>query len=285
MKTFNLLFLIVFLIGCKEKQEPVTTYTIDQFYKNISVGGGSFSPDETKLLIHSNETGIYNVYEIDIATGETTQLTTSEKESFYARGYFPTDDRFVYSADKGGNENHHLYMQTTDGNSKDITPADSATNSFGGWSRDDKNIFISSNKRDAKFFDLYQKPIDSLDDVSTLGEMLYQNNEALDAEAISLDKRYIALTQSVTSADSKMYLFDRESGETIDISEHEGDVKYSPQYFNLANTELYFTTDQGSEFNYLAKMNLETKEVEKVFEAEWDLRYAYTSRNEKYQVI
>ncbi len=285
MKRINFLFLIVLLIGCREKQDPVTKYSIDQFYKNINVGGGSFSPDETKLLIHSNETGIYNVYEIVIASGESKKMTNSDKESFYSRGYFPSDNRFLYTADQGGNENYHLYMQTPDGNSNDLTPADSVRNSFWGWSRDDKSIFISSNKRDPRYFDVYEKSVESLDDEMSIGEMLYQNNEGLDVAAISSNKRFYALTKAITSADSKMYLYDRESGETNDISEHEGDVQYSPQYFNLTNTELYFTTDEGAEFVYLAKMNLETKEVEMVFEAKWDVWYAYTSRNEKYQVI
>ena len=285
MKRINFLFLIVLLIGCIEKQEPVTKYSIDQFYKNINIGGGNFSPDESKLLIHSNESGIYNVFEIDIASGESNQMTTSEKESFYAQGYFPTDNRFLYTADQGGNENYHLYMQTPDGTSKDLTPADSVRNSFWGWSRDDKSIFISSNKRDLRYFDVYEKSVKSLDLEMSIGEMLYQNNEGLDVAAISTNKRFYALTKAITSADSKMYLYDRESGEIIDISEHEGDVQYSPQYFNLANTELYFTTNEGSEFVYLAKMDIETKEVEKVFEAKWDVWYGYTSRNEKYQVI
>ena len=285
MKRINFLFLIVLLIGCIEKQEPVTKYSIDQFYKNINIGGGNFSPDESKLLIHSNESGIYNVFEIDIASGESNQMTTSEKESFYAQGYFPTDNRFLYTADQGGNENYHLYMQTPDGTSKDLTPADSVRNSFWGWSRDDKSIFISSNKRDQRYFDVYEKSVKSLDLEMSIGEMLYQNNEGLDVAAISTNKRFYALTKAITSADSKMYLYDSESGEIIDISEHEGDVQYSPQYFNLANTELYFTTNEGSEFVYLAKMDIETKEVEKVFEAKWDVWYGYTSRNEKYQVI
>lgn len=269
----------------QEKVQPVTKYSIDQFYKNINVGGGSFSPDESKMLIHSNESGIYNLYEIDMASGESRQVTSSDQESFFSQGYFPTDNRVVYTADQGGNENYHVYMQTPEGNTKDLTPQDSVRNSFWGWSRDDKAMFIGSNKRDPRYFDLYEKSIESLDDEMAIGEILYQNTEGLNVSTISSDKRYIALTKSITSANSKMYLYDRTSGETIDISEHEGDVQYDPQYFNLDNTHLYFTTDEGAEYVYLAKMNLETQEVEKVFEADWDVWYAYTSRNEKYQVI
>ena len=106
-KTIKLLALAA-LVGCAQQANEtveVPKYTINQFYENVNVGGGSFSPDESKLLINSNESGIYNVYEIDIATGEKTQMTNSTEESYFGQSYFPNDNRFVYSFDEGGNEN------------------------------------------------------------------------------------------------------------------------------------------------------------------------------------
>lgn len=287
----SLILLVVLFVACEkpkeenEQTEPVTKYTIEQFYKNVNIGGGSFSPDETKLLISSNESGIYNVYELPIDGSEGKMLTSSTEESFFAQGYFPGDDRFLYTADQGGNENNHLYMQSPAGISKDLTPDEGVKNSFWGWTRDEKAMFMSSNKRDPKFMDIYERSIESMDQEMGFGEMLYQNNEGLNVSAISANKRYFALIKSVTNADSKMYLYDRETGETSDISEHEGDVQYSPQYFSLDNNSLYFTTNEGSEFGYLAKMDLDSKEVEKVYEDSWDVWYSYTSRNEKYRVI
>ncbi len=67
------------LIACQEKSAPpakvaeVKTYEIEDFFKNVNVGGGSFSEDESKMLFHSDATGIYNVYEIDLASKEKTQ--------------------------------------------------------------------------------------------------------------------------------------------------------------------------------------------------------------------
>ena len=53
--------------------------------------------DESKLLINSNESGIYNAYEIDIESGEKKALTNSTEESYFGQSYFPDDDRFVFS--------------------------------------------------------------------------------------------------------------------------------------------------------------------------------------------
>jgi len=274
--------------GCEQTPEKVAvkTYSIEQFYKNINVSGGSFSPDESKMLVSTNETGIYNAYEIPVdGKGEKKQLTNSTVDSYFALSYFPNDERLLFTADQGGNENNHIYLQTPDGTQKDLTPYDSAKSSFYGWSQDKQSMFIASNKRDAKYMDVYERTIASLDSETGFGEVIYQNNDGRDVAAISPDKNYFALTESITSADSKMYLYNKATGETTDISEHEGDVQYNPQFFSLDNKELYYTTDEGAEFVYLMKMNLETKATEKVYEDKWDVWYAYESQSGKYRVI
>lgn len=287
MKSIIKSLMIGLLVACTSSNETasVTKYTIGQFYENINIGGGSFSPDESKLLVNSNESGIYNVYEINIATGERTQKTNSTNESYFGQSYFPGDDRIIYSFDEGGNENFKVFMMSSDGQSKDLTPGDSIRNGFWGWSRDEQSMYLTSNKRDPRFMDIYEMQISSVDDEVPISEIIYQNNDGLNVGAISPNERFYALTETITSADGKMYLYDRESGEKTDISIHEGDATYSPQFFSLDNASLFYITDEGSDFVYLAKRDLASGEVEKVFEANWDVWYAYDSWNEKYRVI
>jgi dipeptidyl aminopeptidase/acylaminoacyl peptidase len=288
MKFLPFVLPTLLLLGCASS-EPVTQapqqYSIEQFYENVNIGGGNFSPNEDKLLISSNESGIYNLYEIDIASGERTALTNSTEESYFAESYFPNDDRFVFSFDEGGDENYTIQMMSADSEAKNLTPGDSVSNQFWGWSRDEQSMFYSSNRRDARFFDLYELPIAAVDEENPSAEVLYQNEVGQNAEALSDDKRYVALTEAITSADGKMYLLDRETGEKTDISEHEGDATYSPQFFSNDNQNLYYLTDENADFVYLAKRDLETGEVEKVYETDWDVWYAYDSWNEKYRVI
>ncbi|MDH5603743.1 MAG: prolyl oligopeptidase family serine peptidase, partial [Cyclobacteriaceae bacterium] len=285
MKSIIYFFVFIILAGCQKQQKQIKNYSIDQFYKNINIGGGSFSPDESKLLISSNETGIYNVFAIDFASGEKKQLTKSTQESYFAQSYFPNDERFIYSFDEGGNENYKVFMMSPEGQAKNLTPEDSVRNAFWGWSRDEEKMYIMSNKRNSNYMDIYKMTIESMDDEIPISEMIYENNDGLDVGAISPNERYYALTQAITSADGKMFLYNHETGEKTDISEHEGDATYNPQFFSLDNMNLYYTTDEGSDFVYLAKRNLETGEVKKVFETNWDVWYAYDSWNEKYRVI
>jgi len=128
----------------------------EQFYKNKQVGGGAFSNNETKLLVNSNESGIYNLYEIDLATGEQRAITDSGKESYFGVDYVPGTNEILYSADKGGNEISHVYLLKADGTSQDLTPGEKEKASFYGWSENKKSMYYGSNVRDPQFFDVYK---------------------------------------------------------------------------------------------------------------------------------
>lgn len=82
-----------------------------------------------------------------------------------------------------------------------------------------------------------------------------------------------------------MYLLDTQTGSPKLLSPHEGDIQYSPQYFSIDGKKLYYLTDEGSEFRYLAVYDIVTGEKQKVEEAPWDIVSAYLSRNGRYRVV
>lgn len=262
-------------------------YTIEQFMNIKEVRGGKFSPDERKLLVNSKETGIFNAYEIDLTSGETKQLTNSEDNAIFSRSYFPKDNRVIFTSDQGGNEISHIYVRNSAGEIKDLTPDSTAKSNFYGWSHDRSKFYYSSNKRDARYFDLYQIKTGEGEGETPLYEstVVYQNDKGLSVAAISRDERYIALSQAITTNNSNMFLFDTESGELKLISEHKGDVKYAPQYFSPDGQELFFLTDENNEFMYMKSYNVVSAEVKDVQKEDWDIMYAYLSYNAKYKVV
>ncbi len=283
MKKLLILFIVASVFGCQNLDKPVkevTKYSIEQFYKNKNIYGGQFSFDETKLLVTSNETDIYNVWALPVDGSTPVQLTNSTDESFFAVSYFPEDERFIFSHDQGGDENDHLYLNEMDGTITDLTPWEGSKSSFYGWARDFKSFFMISNKRDPSSFDLYEVSMDGFEPV-----LIFENTEAMDIGDISENKKYIALIKSITTSNSEMYIYNTETKELKHISPHEGDANYSPQYFDLSNEHLYFLTNEGSEFTYLVSYNLSDETKNEVWKTDWDIMYAYTSFNEKYRVI
>ena len=273
---------MVLLSACGGEQpvEQGKQYTLEQFLKSTAVFGGSFNPDETKLLVTSNETGVYNVYVIDLATGSRTPLTESEDTTF-AVSYFPNDERFLFTRDKGGNEINHLYLQDPEGNVTELTKIEAAKEAFFGWAHDFESFFTQNNGRDQRYFDIYEWDLETLEPT-----MFWENSVGLFPALISPDKRWIALVKPNTDTDSDILLIDRETGgEPILISEHEGQAAFSPEDFSTDNAYLYYTTTEGGEFAELKRYNLETGEHEDVYKADWDVSFAYFSINGTYRVI
>ena len=286
MKTKLLGFcLAIFLFSCKENKKDIASsekeikqYTIEQFMDNEAVGGGSFSADKSNLLVSSNRSGIYNVYTIPVKGGEMTAITESDSTSIFASSYFPNDNRMLLNADGNGDEIDHLFVRELDGTIKDITPDEGAKASFYGWSEDDKHLYFGSNKRDPRYFDAYKM---SLEDYSY--EMIYQDDSGLSFSGMSNDENYFALTKSLNTNDSDLFLYNVETKEMTKINDNSS--ANSSQDFSKDNSIFYYTTDDGAEFSYLMSYNLATKDKKKVVEKSWDIMGSGFTSEGSYMVV
>lgn len=289
MKIHSVIAIIVtvFLIGCAqqapvepERTAPSTVYTMNQLVKTVSVGGGSFSPDETKLLVHTNETGVFNVYELDLATGERTAITDGG-DTTYSVAYMPSDERILLTRDQAGNEVNHLYLRELDGNIRDLTKGEETRETFAGFSHDLASFFTLNNSRDQRFMDGYEWDVESLE--STL---IYENSEGLELAGVSPDKRWVTLVKINTTNDMDLYVADLTGDGTPQlISEHEGMATFSPADFSPDSRYLYYTSNLDGEFSALHRYDLEDQTHESVFTTDWGVSFAYFSRDGRYQVI
>lgn len=213
----SLLAGFILLAGCEAQPEveavqerEVEQYTIEEFLETTNYSGASFSPDNSKILVSSNQTGIYNAYALPVDGGTPIQLTNSTDDYVFTRGYFPNEERFLYTSDEGGNELNHVFVQAPEGEAIDLTPGDGHRAMFLGWTWDDSAFLVGTTERDERFFDVYRYDPETYD-----REMIFQNDEGLEFAEISPDGRYLALTKTVSNADVDIYLYDRETGEKI----------------------------------------------------------------------
>jgi dipeptidyl aminopeptidase/acylaminoacyl peptidase len=283
-KLFLFTLPLAFLASCggsKTEDTPVTVpaYTIEQFYKTVSIRGGAFSPDDSKLLYSSNESGIYNLYEIEIASGKKTALTQSVTESLFAISYVPTTGEVLYSADQGGNEISHIYLRQANGLSADLTPDAEEKAEFAGWAADDQSFFYTSNKRDARFFDVYKMEVSEWK-----SSLIYENKEGYDIGAISRDGKYISLVRSITTSENELYLYEVGTRKRTTLSAEHSGSHWTPQDFSLDNKILYYTSNAGKEFEYLNAWDIATGKSSIVFETKWDVTFTSFSKKDKYRI-
>lgn len=279
MKRFLLLLLLPLTALA---QKPVKQYTIEQFYKTTSFGGGSFNKSEDRILLHDNSSGIFSVYELDLRTKNKTPKTGSSKESFFVIDYLPGTTDFLYSADKGGNENTHIYLNRAYGEVQevlDLTPGEKEKAQFMNWNKDRTAFYYSSNVRDPRHFDVYK-----MSTTTWKPELLFKNENALQVGDVSPDENYLTLTKSITTDKNELYLMNRTTGELKKLSNDEV-ATYASQTFEPNGSALYYTTNEGKEYAYLVKYEVASGKKQVLFQTNWDVMYTYLSENGKYRVV
>ncbi len=281
LTTFWLPLLTIVLVGhTLLGQQDIRRYSIEQFLKTTSYRGASFSNDESKILVSNDSTGVFNAYSVDVQTGETKQLTKSDKDSIFSIGFFPEDDRFLYTADQGGNELNHVYVQMEDGTSKDLTPGEKLKANFIGWADDDQSFYVATNERDQRYFDIYGYQVADFS-----RELIFQNDGGFLPGAISRDGTQIALGKVETRDNSDIYIYNR-SDQTIKcVTEHDGAINHSARDFTPDGSALIYTTDRDDEFNYLVEMDLESGQTKEIAKRNWDVSGAGFSKSGKFLTI
>ncbi|HAQ35251.1 MAG: S9 family peptidase [Maricaulis sp.] len=265
--------------------EPVrhdaATFHMTTSFGMASSAGFAFSPDDSRLLISSDETGVFNAYAVDPATGDRTAQTHSDTNATFAISYFPADDRVLVTADSGGNEISHIFVRDTDGELYDITPGEEVRAQFLGWSADGNDIWLMTNERDQTAMDIY-----AYDTVSFESSFVFQNDDALQIGDVSRDGRWVALVRNRTSADSDILLLDLQSGETEPrvITEHEGNIAHGVYTFTPDSSALVYATDEHGEFNQAWTYDLESGDTAPLIEADWDVSFVTYSPSGQYRV-
>ncbi len=283
MKRLSILFAILLVWGCKEEPkeptiaETMKTYTIEQMMDNEAIGGASFSPDKSKILLSSNRSGIYNMYTVPITGGQMEPITKSDSSSVFAISYFPKDERMLFRMDGNGDEIYHIYLRDTDGGHKDLTPFEGKRANFYGWTKDKSSFLFASNKRDDRYSDLYEMDLETF-----TPNMLYKNEDGYFIGGLSDDKKYLPLIKPINTNDSDLFLYNLEDKSMVKINENQS--ANSPEDFSPDGSALYYTTDDGTEFAQLMKYNIDDKTTEKVMSRDWDIAGSYFTDNGTYQV-
>lgn len=264
-------------LGAQDVELPA--YSIHQFMETVRISTASLSADGETILFTSDASGVPNAWAISFRGGEPVQLTHSAS-ALQTHGYFPSDGRFLYSADEDGNELAHIYVRNPDGSVEDLTPGGNVRALFGGWSPDGRSFFFASNERDPRRMDLYEMTLDTYERT-----LLYRNEQGVRVGAISPDRRLLAYVRRNSNVDNDLFLHDRATGQDTLVSPGEGEARPIPHEFSADGRHLYYTTDRDSDFRYLVRHDVETGAHETVLEAEWDIENVSLSPTGRYLIV
>src|SRR5262249_7059285 len=87
------------------------------------------------------------------------------------------------------------------------------------------------------------------------------------------------------TTDADIYIYSMADQQMKRISQHTGEATYTPQAFDPQGRYLYYTTNDGSEFTYLARYQLSNGKKGNVENSAGDIMFTRFSRNGKYRVV
>jgi len=231
-----------------------TSYPLSQYLSARMAIAPTCSPDGKQVAFLSDITGTLQVWNISSSGGWPQQLTFFPSGVAEGPRWSPTGDEILVSADTDGNQHYQLYLVRSD--EFRLTPLTSKPRvryMLGGWSRDGRRIFYSSNARDERYYDCYVM------DIATRKERrVFQKDAVLSAKAVSADGRFLAADDVRSEVSGDVYIVSVATGNADLITSHSGDAKYDVIGFAADGRRLYVASDQGREFVNLAWIDTTT---------------------------
>lgn len=265
MKKINLaVFALVFLAFCFSVSGQ--QFSIERYLNIRSAGSPAFSSDGKRIAFLTNITGTSQIWFVDANGGYPEQITAFNDNVSFVE-WLPDKKGMIFGKAEGGNENTQFFHLTDDGSQyKALTTDGKTRHNFGRVSKDGNYIFYTSNKRDKNWFDVYRMEISSGKE-----EMILQSDASNFIAAVSDDGSKVIISRSSVrfSLDNDLYLVDAKDKKEIHLTPHDEATQFGNVNF-LDNNTILFATNKDREFYNLAKMDLTTKKIQMLNNANWD---------------
>jgi dipeptidyl aminopeptidase/acylaminoacyl peptidase len=244
-------------------------YDIERYLNIRSAYGASFSPSGETLSFLMDTTGTSQVWSVDGPRQWPDQHTFYDERVTFT-SWSPERRELAFGMDEGGNERDQLYLLGPDtGEITNLTQRADAKHWWGGWSHDGERFAFTSNRRDNSVFDVY---VQARDVVGNDAELVYEGEGWLNVGGWSPDDTRLIVTEAYSNFDQDVYVLDIDSGELTHLTPHEGTIRYQSVSWGPQGENLYLVTDDGADTLYLARLNVETRELTMVEEGgEWEL--------------
>ena len=249
-----------------------TAHSFDRYLNVRSAYGASFSPDGTRLSFLTDITGVAEVWSIPVDVDASlpawpTQLTF-RNERIAEASFSPREDVLLLTADVGGNELTQLYTLRGDGSRvTDITEQPEIIHTSARWAPDGTRIAYSSNQRDRRFFDVYQRSLESGE-----SKQLLRHDGTNYLELYAPDGQQVLVSRSQANVRNQLLLVDVTTGETRSLTPEvsDGPAEHTFPTWSADGRGLYLLSNRGRQFLSLAWLDLATTELTYLQQDSWD---------------
>jgi dipeptidyl aminopeptidase/acylaminoacyl peptidase len=225
-------------------------------------------PTKREMLISTRFGDVPQIHRVTIPGGARTQLTFYPERVASARYRPGTGDVFVFSKDVGGGEWYQLYRfevatgkvtLLTDGKSRNTGPV---------WSRDGRRLAFGSTRRNNKDVDIWVMDPDKPESARMA---LQTDSGGWQVADWSPDGTRLLVEKYESAVRSSLYLADAATGAKTRLTP-ENDASYHTAQFSADGRGVYLLTNENSDLERLAYLDLGTRRVEVLRpDVRWDV--------------
>jgi dipeptidyl aminopeptidase/acylaminoacyl peptidase len=233
---------------------------LQQWLEYPSSGGASVTADGRWVYHTSNRGGIPQAWRIGMEGGEPTRIH-SGPERVGSIAAAPEGVVAVLSIDQGGDEQWQLSLYDPAAPElRPLTHDPKVIHSPGGW-RDASRFVFSANRRDPRFFDVYELDVHH----PTTASLLYQEDALLGVHAAHGER--VLLSRARTNLDSDLLLLEGTS--TRLLTPHSGELTIASA--DLATDSVIAAANPEREFTGLVRYREGSSEVLREFAGDVEL--------------
>lgn len=231
---------------------------VEQFFQTYSIETFAVSPDETQIVLSTNFNGKYNLWAMDLPNSFPYPLTF-HNQSCEQLAYDPNGNFIVAVIDEDGDENGQIYALPPEGGTlKPIRQKDGARHIHPFLSKDGRHLYYTSTKEDAILMKAYRYDLESETE-----EVLIHGKDGMTILVDKSPEEKSFLYMKAFSNTYSLFYVKRDEEEILITPAPEPEHTVSEAVF-VSETEVYLLTNYDSDFSYLAKFDLDTKEFQKL---------------------
>jgi dipeptidyl aminopeptidase/acylaminoacyl peptidase len=246
------------------------TFSIEKLYMTRQMGGSTWSPDGKQVAFISNISGRNNLWLVPASGGWPTQLTISDQRQ--AQPVWSPDGTWIaYISDHDGDEQWDIFLvspKTGDVVNLTISPDSAETDP--AWSPDGSQLAYTTKPKTGSSYEI------DLMDVTTrhLRHLTKNTPKELSNHhpIFSRDGKYIVYTQShATGKDAKVFVLDLASGQSINVTPHEGQHNYHAADMSPDGKTVLITSDAYNGYENVGLVDIATKKIDWLTDEKWEL--------------
>ncbi|HYJ12518.1 MAG TPA: S9 family peptidase [Thermomicrobiales bacterium] len=206
------------------------------------------------LVILDDRSGVPQLSRLDLDSGEVLPITSFQERVLTLGG--SREGTIVFGMDSGGDEKQQIWrLSPTDTTPVNVTNQPTAMHEPGPVTPDGRTVMVKSNARDESTFDIVAIDLDS----GSINTLMKDAGTALPV-ALSSDGNLLLVVRTNVNLDADVWLIDRRNASARNLTSHEGEAWVLGAAFTPDDEEVWFLTNEGTEFVRLDALDLGTSE-------------------------